>query len=69
MEFKTVKERLEYLKFLKYKKEISETGENELKELELLLEQREKMLEMLIKYNSIIKAKELENLIKEATEI
>ena len=35
----------------------------------LLISKAPEMLEMLIKYNSIIKAKELENLIKEATEI
>jgi hypothetical protein len=35
----------------------------------LLISKAPEMLEMLIKYNSIIKTKELENLIKEATEI
>jgi hypothetical protein len=48
MEFKLVKENIDGLKWMKDNLGISETEENELKELELLLEQREKMLNELI---------------------
>jgi hypothetical protein len=49
----------------------SQDGENEIEEKAnaLLISKAPEMLEMLIKCNAIIKTKELENLIKEATEI
>jgi hypothetical protein len=74
MEFKEVKTHLEYLKSLKKRNEISEFGENLIKELETLLEQREKMLELLIRFKDadefdIIDFMDLKLLIKEATEL
>ena len=47
MEFKETVLNIDALKWMKDNIGISETEENELKELELLIEQREKMLEML----------------------
>jgi hypothetical protein len=47
----------------------SKVSDEEIKANALLISKAPEMLEMLIKYNSIIKTKELENLIKEATEI
>ncbi len=76
MEFKKVKTHLEYLKSLKKRNELSEFGENLIKELETLLDQREKMLDMLNKVCKKLKGngfpmlqEEIEQLIKESTEL
>jgi hypothetical protein len=74
MKFKEVKTHLEYLKSLKKRNELSEYGENLLKELETLLDQREKMLELLIRFKDadefdITDFMDLKQLIKEATEL
>jgi hypothetical protein len=76
MEFKEIKLNIDGLKWMKDNLEISETEENELKELQLLLEQREKMLDMLNKVCKKLKGngfpmlqEEIEQLIKESTEL
>jgi hypothetical protein len=74
MEFKEVEKELVYLKSLKNRDELSKDGENLVKELELLLKQREEMLEFIINVfntmpNGSIIQEKAKQLIKESTEI
>jgi hypothetical protein len=75
MEFKQIKLSINGLKWMKDNLVITETGETELKELETLLEQREKMLDMLkhivyyLDNKSTPNIENIKQLIKESTKL